>query len=280
VLVIDGADGVLRLPALDGGASRVPEDGKPWSAAFAWVDRPVAFDHARLELGSDVHLDLPAPDAEIADRRLDVHVANAPLPAQPEPPEPPTRTPDTAAGVETLRLKADLLEAREEARELRSAIEHTTQELTRAREDLSEEQERRAGDGKRFSDGLAQVREAAEEALATEQATAEQLRSELRQALEAGRARDEELADARARLESAAAERAEGDALRSKLAALESAAEENQGLRAELQSARDRAEGAQGEMETLRTTLDAARGDVEHLLSRLNTMRDASGAER
>jgi hypothetical protein len=244
VLVIEGPDGVRRLPALDDGASPPPEEGRPWSAAFAWLDRPVAFDRARLELG-EVHLDLPAPDAEAAGRRLDVHV-------------PATSAPPDAGGAEALRLTTDLLEAREESRELRIAIEHMSQELARTREALQEEQQRRAGDAQRFSEGLAQVRTAAEEALA---------------------AKDRELAEARAGLEAAAAGRAEAERLRARLTELEGVAQETEALRSELRSARQRSEAADGEIRALGATLDAARTDAERLLGRLSATRDVSGAE-
>jgi len=278
VLVIEGPDGVRRLPALDDGASPPPEEGRPWSAAFAWLDPPVAFDHARLQLG-DAHVELPAPDSEPVDRRLVVHLPDAPRREPAVSASPAATTHDVGAGgMEAIRMTADLLEAREEARELRIAIEHMTQDLTRAREDLEDEQQRRASDLQRFSDGLAQVRTAAEEALAAEQRAVDQLHSEVSRLREEAESQDRELTEAKAGLESAAAERAASEALRSRLTELERAAEESTSLRSELQTALQRAEAAEGDIHALRTTLDEARTDVERLLSRLSPTRDAFGA--
>ena len=58
VLMVDGPDGPHRLPAVGDGAGP-PADGAPWAAAFAWLGAPVAFDHARLELGPALAVELP-----------------------------------------------------------------------------------------------------------------------------------------------------------------------------------------------------------------------------
>ena len=60
VLTVDGPDGPHRLPAVGDGAGP-PADGAPWAAAFAWLEAPVAFDHARLELGPALAVELPGP---------------------------------------------------------------------------------------------------------------------------------------------------------------------------------------------------------------------------
>jgi len=139
------------------------------------------------------------------------------------------------AGAERLRLEADLLAAQEELREVRAERQRAEDELARAREDLSAERERHAADAERFREGLARVRGSAEDALAVEQSAALRLGSELRDAQEA-------IDELQVQLDTAAGATAETDALRSRVAELESAAEE-------------------------------ARTDAERLLGRLTTIR-------
>src|SRR5918999_4504730 len=58
VLVVHGADGTHRLPAV---TENRPEEGQRWVAAFAWQEAPVAFETAELEFGSDCVVELPEP---------------------------------------------------------------------------------------------------------------------------------------------------------------------------------------------------------------------------
>src|SRR4051794_20677093 len=61
VLTVYGEDGSHRLPAVDAGDAGSSADGAHWAAEFAWLDAPVAFDRARLELGTSLAVELPAP---------------------------------------------------------------------------------------------------------------------------------------------------------------------------------------------------------------------------
>src|SRR4051812_15221441 len=63
VLTVYGEDGSHRLPAIDNGGGP-PADGAHWAAEFAWLEAPVAFDRARLELGTSLAVELPAPGGE------------------------------------------------------------------------------------------------------------------------------------------------------------------------------------------------------------------------
>jgi hypothetical protein len=174
VLVLTGPDRTHRLPAAARDVSGTPENGRPWSAAFVWQEPPAAFDAAVLRLGSDLAVELPDPGSDgesPASVELPVRSANG-------------------HGADRVRLEAELLAGREELREARSALHRAEEELSRAREDLHAEREERAADAVRFRAGLAQVREAAEQALT---------------------AKDAELADVRGELEVATAFRAEAE---------------------------------------------------------------------
>jgi hypothetical protein len=150
VLTVQGPDGPHRLPAIDAGAIP-PADGSPWAAAFAWLEAPVAFDHARLELGPALAVELPGPGQGDAGSSLPVSTADE------------LTAPGGAA--ERLRLEAQLLDARQELEETRVAAQRAQEELDRARADLAAERQRAAGDAERFREGLAQVRASAEEAI-------------------------------------------------------------------------------------------------------------------
>jgi hypothetical protein len=193
VLVLAGAERTYRLPAAADDVSGAPENGRPWRAAFVWEEPPAAFDGAVLTLGGDLAVDLPEPGAN-GDR-----AGGAQLPVRSQP------------GAERVRLETELLVAREELQEVQSALQRTEEELSRARADLQAEREGRAADALRFRDGLARVRASAEDALAAERHTAEQLRGELAAAADAAAVRDAELADVRGELEVATAFRAEAE---------------------------------------------------------------------
>jgi hypothetical protein len=206
VLVLSGAERTHRLPAAADDVSGAPENGQPWHAAFVWQEAPAAFEAAVLQLGGELAVELPEPGAEGA------ATGNVELPVRSRP------------GAERLRLEAELLAAREELRE----AHRSEAELSRARDDLAAEREGRAGDAVRFREGLAQVRESAEEALALEQRTSEQLRDELKAAADALAAKEGELADVRGELEVAAAFRAETEAAKAEAQALKKRLDEAQ----------------------------------------------------
>ena len=177
--------------------------------------------------------------------------------------------------------QVEVIAAQEEVREVRVAMALIQEELTRAREDLQAERTRRAGDGERFREGLAKVRESAEKALAVEQNAAHRLGAELREAHEAIEAKDAALETLRGQLEAAAAARMQAEAkaleeakaLRTQLAKLKSDAKETERLRAELERGRARADAARAELEKTYGSVDQVRSDVERLLGRLTAIR-------
>src|SRR5687768_6494784 len=136
VLTVHGPDGPHRLPAIEAGAAP-PADGSPWAAAFSWLEAPVAFEHARLELGPALAVELPGPGQGEAGSSL------------------PVSTADERGAAGRLRLEAQLLDARQELEEARVAAQRALEELDRAQADLAAERRRAAGDAERFREGLA-----------------------------------------------------------------------------------------------------------------------------
>jgi hypothetical protein len=134
ILVVRGADGSHRLPAVSGSTAVTPAGGRHWRAAFAWQEPPTAFSSAELQLGADIVVALPQPGSEL--------------------------TP--ATGGDGWRLRAELLAAQQEAREAKAAEEQTREELARAREDLASDRARHAAEAERFREGLAALQAAAD----------------------------------------------------------------------------------------------------------------------
>jgi hypothetical protein len=170
VLVLRGEDRVRRLAAAPDGAAVPPADGARWSATFPWEEPPEAFHAATLELGSELAIPLPEPAPEQrapGDEVLRVRVAGD----------------DATSAGDRLRLQTELLAAEEQLEELRAALARATGDLQRSREDLLDERRRHAVDAERYRDGLAQVRAAADSAMA-----------EVRESVEGERSRAEELA--------------------------------------------------------------------------------------
>jgi hypothetical protein len=304
ILVVRGLDWVQRLPAVPG--TEAPDEHGRWRAAFAWLEAPAAFDGATLELGDELSVDLPAPRSRrrpfhhelLEVRRHDgTAVAEAepaapePEPAEPAEPElddapvaPEPREPESSLvdAAVRLRLQADLLAAREEARQLQTALERANAELARTRADLETTRTAQDADAERFRDGLASVRAAAEETLAGERTAVEQARADARAAIadaEAGAER--QVAEARADAEDAVAagERQAGELerLRSRLAKAEqraSAAEQRAGeADRELSDLRERAAA----IDSAREQTAAVHADAEQLLEHLTAMRDRLG---
>jgi len=235
VLTVIGEDGAHRLPAIGHGENGSPADGALWAAEFAWLEAPVAFDRARLELGESLGVDLPAPGTATDGDPLAVELLEEAgeegPPASDEPPEPAV----VGGAAERLRLETQLLDQAELLEEARNAAQRAEAALERAESDLAAEREARAADAERFHEGLAQVRASAEEALA---AAADE------------RARKEELAQA---------ELAE---LRERITNLEPASAERDEARAELDALR-------GELDDARGALAAAQDDAQALVDRL-----------
>ena len=229
-LVVGGADGQRRLTATPVDS---PVDGEQWTAAFLWQEPPVPFEEVELELGDGLSVVLPAPgsgDAALA-------IRGAPRPA-----------------AETLRLHAALLGAQEEAREASAAHGQVLQELARTREDLEAERSAHAADAERFKQGLTQVRDAGEEALA---------------------ATEGELARLRERVRELEGELDDIPALRSRLATAEGELEQARAEKAEAHAAFDQ---AQVKLHETREALQRARAeaaDADRLRGRLDAVRQA-----
>jgi hypothetical protein len=235
VLTVYGEDGEHRLPAIDGDGAP-PSDGAGWTAAFAWLEAPVAFDRARLELGPGLAVDLPAGVASTNGDPLPVEVLDDGVEVDaPAPHSPPAAT-DVDAAAERLRLETQLLEETEELEQARTAARQAEEALQRVQADLAAEREGRAADAERFREGLASVRESAEQALAA-------------------------AARARARAEDQA--RGEIESLQARIAELEPAG-------AALEVTRTELAGAREELEAVRGALAAARAGALELVDRLS----------
>src|SRR3954447_18228635 len=229
-LVVGAADGTRRLTATPVDS---PVDGEQWTAAFLWQEPPVPFEQVELELGDGLSVVLPAPGS--GDAALAIRGA----------PRPPA---------ETLRSQAALLAAQEEAREASAAHGQVLQELARVREDLEAERSAHAADAERFKQGLAQVRDAGEAALA---------------------ATEGELAGLRERVRELERESGDVAALRSRLAAAEGGLEQARAETAEVHTALDR---AREEIRETTGALERARAEAaetERLRGRLDAVRHA-----
>ena len=294
-LVISGANGVHRLPVVpDSVSGGPPEQGARWEAVFAWQDVPVAFDVATLEFGDDFVVELPEPSAmRTRGRRQTLKVSRGRTQEGQQADRDPERADDSspeeevveANGVQQLRVRAELLATEEALRDAQTNVLRSQEELTRARDDLASERALRKADGKRFRQGLAEMSAAAERALAAEQSAAQEFGAELLEARAMIEAKDATIGELSGMLDAAAATRAEAesearaeiDALRERVAALEGAGNEADELRAELEATRTQADGARAELDQTRSTFNEVRGDAERLLSRLGTLRDAAG---
>jgi len=290
VLVVRAGESVHDLPAVAESVEGPPQDGKVWQAQFSWQDAPVAFAEAELRLGADLTVLLPEPSEKRrlnrARNMLEVRISNGADPspeateiAHDPPPEAevgvvakaeaeaePEHAPENG-GPAAVGAQVELLAAQEEVRAVRVSLQQTEAELARAREDLEAERTRQAADSERFREGLAQVRETAERALADEHRTVSRLDSELRDAKEAAEVKDAELdalgeqlvAADEARTQAEATAQSEIDALREQVAKLERDGGETERLRAELEEAD--------------ASIEQARDDAERLLQRLSAIR-------
>ena len=280
VLVVRAGEGVHDLPAVAESVAGPPQDGKVWQAQFSWQDAPVAFAEAELRLGADLTVLLPEPSEKRRINRarnmLEVRINNGadPSPETTEiahdPPPEAEAEPEHAAengGPAAVGAQVELLAAQEEVRAVQVSLQQTEAELARAREDLEAERTRQAADSERFREGLAQVRETAEQALSDEHRTVMRLDSELRDAKEAAEVKDAELdalgeqlvAADEARTQAEATAQSEIDALREQVAKLERDGGETERLRAELEEAD--------------ASIEQARDDAERLLQRLSAIR-------
>jgi hypothetical protein len=239
-LLLRGPGGEQRLLPVPDTGGGPPEDGGPWQAEFAWTDAPMVFESVLLGIGDDLVVDLPLPDGRrrrFGRRVLDVRSTAPPHEGR----ELPSPTGDD--GTRRLRLEADLILAREEARTLRGDLERLQDELAANRAAVAAERESHAADTERFRHEVAGVSQAAEKAVAADRFAAERA--------------EERVAEQEAAL---AAAHADVDALRARVAELESEARAAGALREE----RDR----------LKAALTAARSVVEEVLGRLRSLDD------
>jgi hypothetical protein len=257
-LVINGEDGVHRLPVVGGSRSGPPRDGQRWDVVFAWQEPPVALASAELEIGRDIVVELPEPAAKrTRPRRQTLSVSRERAPeadaADDERPEPP---------VQQLRAQAELLSVQEALRQTVASLERSDEEVARLRDELAAERELRRADRQRFDEALGSLSDAAEQAVAEELSEARQTIEEREASLEELRVLLEAAGAIRAEAESEA--RAEIEALREQVSALAQEREESDQMRAELDQAR--------------SALDDVRGDIQRLLGRLPAI-DHAGSD-
>ena len=169
-LVINGPDGVHRLPVVPDSLSGPPEAGGRWEAVFAWQEAPVAFEVAKLEFGDDIVVELPEPSARrTRARRQTLEVSRERTQEAQQTDRDRERADDAsppeevaqANGVQQLRVRAELLAIEEALRDARTNLQRSQEALTRARDDLASERELRKADGMRFRQGLAEISDAA-----------------------------------------------------------------------------------------------------------------------
>jgi hypothetical protein len=276
-LVVNGAGGAHRLPAVAGSVSGPPTDSAPWEAAFAWQEVPVAFEEASLEFEGGVRVELPQPGPRrtLLRHRIEVQLPGeeAPIDLTPtDAPAEPEAEPEAAKALEPapttaegLRIQAEAIAAEEKAREAETAARQARAELARVSEDLAEEREGRSADAERFHQVLERYRSSAEAAVAAAQDAAARLGSELREANEALEAEQA----ARNAMES------ELEPLRLRVATLERSATEADGIRAQLEEAREQAQTAAAEAAGLHSALEAAEGETQAVRAELATARGA-----
>jgi hypothetical protein len=287
ILVVNGVDGTHRLPVVADRLSGPPEDGRRWDAAFAWQEAPVAFEDAKLVFGAEMVVELPGP----APSRMRSRRQMLPVTLERGQEQAATAGAEDAEaaephdGVQHLRVHADLLATQETLHETRSELQWTQEALNRARTDLASERQLRRADTERFRQGLAELRDAAAQALSDHQSAEKRLGAELRDARGTIEAKDAALEKLGGELEAAVAKHAEAEseaaaeitALRERLAGLEAAGAEADQLRAELETSRRQADETRAQLDSARGAVEAARSDAEQLLGRLSRLRDAGG---
>jgi hypothetical protein len=198
-VVIRGARVLSRLPAVPVTCFGTPGDGRSWHAALAWEQPPEPFTATVLQLPRSVAL----PDSAPKRRRF----RRETLPVQ--------------------------------VRDLQTQIERDREERDRAQAALQAERTVRVEDGERLRAGIAHLRAAAEEAVASKRGAVAGLKAELAQSV------------------------AERDAIRERVAPLEA-------------NARD-AGVALESLAAARPSAGAPDDDAQSPLARLKTLRGALG---
>jgi hypothetical protein len=256
VLVVRGAEGTHRLPAVPESLSGAPAEGRRWRAEFAWEVAPIPFDAAVLEFGDDIAIELVTPKArgdEDAEAQLP-HGTDGEREAAPHGSDGESAAAalsSAGSGAARLHVQSEMFALEADAREARAEADRLRTELARATEDLESERARHAVDVDRFREGLAAIERSAQEALAQEKSVTQELGSELEQAREATNARDAELERLRAELDAVEGARAELGALRERVAELERSGDEAAQTRAALEQAEAEAQRARAESERL-----------------------------
>ena len=281
VLVVRADDRTHRLPPVPDAGTWPPEDGKAWRTAFTWQEPPAPFEVAELELGGGLVVELPEPGSGPPDsgsHLLDVQRA----PASPEDgaareePVMPTAPTD---GAERVRLQAALVAAQEEFRETSVAMRAAQEELSRVRGKLDAERKRRASDADRFREKLESLRRVAEETVAAERDAAQKLAARLQAAEAEIDARERSLRRVQEEADAVAAgradERAEMNALRERVAALEPSAQSADRLRERLEMARRGADELRGKLASAVRGAQESGSECERLRQRLKTIRRA-----
>ena len=157
----DGAGSGGDIPAARRPERRgPPADGAPWAASFAWLEAPVAFDRARLELGPAFAVELPGPGRDRCGPSLPVSSGTtgqrrSSARRPPTPREPP-------AGCAWRR---NCSTPSSSSKRTRVAARRAQDELDRAHADLAASAGARGRDAGALPEGLATVRASAEEAL-------------------------------------------------------------------------------------------------------------------
>ncbi len=250
VLVVHGERATHRLVAVADRVAWPPEDGEPWTAAFAWTDPPAPFTTAELELGDGRHVELPEPSArrprfgrrvlalrgadDPAERASDTDEAGAVALDAPPSPEPEAAGEDDAqapAPAERVGLHVALVRAREAGLAAEARAHDAEERLARAEADAETERGRRAAEADRFREALDAVQATADDALSAEQTANAELGDDLRTAhaeLDRLRAERDDLVGRVESAERAAGERqADAQRLRERLASIRNALSED-----------------------------------------------------
>ena len=177
ILVVHEGDDTHPLSVVADDHVHPPVDGKRWSAAFSCPEARVAFDLAELHISPDVVIELPGPYVRApSDPRPALRArrsADAPG---------PDAAAESRAGGDGPAAADELAAAQEKLVGVGDVIGRARKALLAALAELDESRRRSAADTQRFQEGLAAIRASAEDALALEQETAEEIRERLREA--------------------------------------------------------------------------------------------------
>jgi hypothetical protein len=175
VLLVRGAEGTHRLPALPESLSDVPEEGRPWRAEFSWEVAPTPFDAAAIEFGHAILVELGCAKPHRR-RPRDARARHRWR-------RPPATLPPAGSGAERLHPQSEMLVlavesfAQEAPARERSAAQQLGTDLEQAREAVSEARaalvalRERLVELERSGEEAAQTRAGPEQAVAETQRT-------------------------------------------------------------------------------------------------------------